>query len=675
LARRILLCIVGIPCLLTLACAARGATITNSYAGTQTVSGYLTNDPPDILAVQVASGIVTFTGANAYSGGTEVLGGSTNVAYSTSPLGSGDVAVRSGGALQLDQRALQGVTLANSFYLNGGSTLQNISGPWNAATTITLSNNVFLGGAATVVVGSPGETFSTLRFSGVVRNDGGSAGSLTVRGGEDPAHQQYLQLYGNNAYSGGTTIGAYGYVWAGHSNALGTASLNVQSNGQLWLVSGVTVTNDIAFQDGSLLRSKNGNEGLDGTITLNGTASLYSGYDGAALILYLNRGGGRITGAGGLNLYRAYWNTDSGDRFYLYGDNDYTGTTAILNGAQATAFHANAFGVNANTVLVQSASANGISSVAIDSTLAAGLHPNKTLRLNANGLFYQPRGTALANAQILAGGGLRFVNGGAGVRTNSGPITAVSGTTSAISSGSSGGDQWYQTGTMSGSGAIVLSGYRNDNDTYLHFNGENSGYSGTITDTRTGGFDRRYVGSDNGLGTGSYVMQGATTNDTMLRLDRSVTLANVFAGTGKVDGQFYTLTHTGTLAPGATNVIGGLAFASTGAGKLDFRGTYRWKYDATTNDSVGTGALVFGNPGGQATLNVSWIGAGEPPAPPSEGATYTLFKYAGIDPAIMTPWTVTTLGKLRGEVSVEAAAKRVILTLKPPPAGILFVVR
>jgi autotransporter-associated beta strand protein len=647
-------------------------TVTNAFSGTQTVASNLVDSGGNVLAVQVASGVVTFTGTNSYSGGTEVLGGSTNVASSavattTTPLGGGPVTVRANGALTVDNARLGGLILTNSLYLNDGAWLQN-SGDVVGGNQVAFSNDtVSLGGAVKVfVTGSAngGGPRTYLGLFGTVQNDGASVGSLMVTGS---AYTGYLadgalRLGASNTFSGGITVRNNGRLEAWHNNAFGTGSLTFDANSILRLIA-KTVTNDIAFANTSAVYVRNGNGGLDGTLTLSGQP-VFCGGDDNVRTLYLNQNGGRMTGAGGPVFITGYWNGEN--NFNLYGNSDFTGTAIVSNRARVVAFHSNAFGTAANAVRLQSVGGyNGHSSLRPDSTLPNGLNGNKSFSLGPAGTVVQPRGTIWSNSITMDGGYLSFSSSGSGARTNAGAITANSGTVSTIDGGGRASGDWYQTGTLSGNGAILLSGYRTDDDVKLHFAGNGSGYSGSITNLRSGAYTWRYVGGDNALGTGIYYMLGQTTNETMLQLDRGVALANTFAGTGRVDCLTYTLTNNGTLAPGDAATIGKLFFASSGAGKLDFRGTVKVKYTLGTNDLIGTSALTFGAAGGQAAVNAVWLGGGSAPVPAVAGTNLVLFTYYGTDPVISTPWTVTAPRGIVGAVSVNTSAKKVILTLTP----------
>lgn len=142
-----------------------------------------------------------------------------------------------------------------------------------------------------------------------------------------------------------------------------------------------------------------------------------------------------------------------------------------------------------------------------------------------------------------------------------------------------------------------------------------------------------------------------------LGLDFTASMTNAFTGAGRIytGANTLTLAAGGSISPGAT---GGSSGTDTFlADNLDFRGTYNWDYAAGTNDVIACGTVAFG---GSATLAI----AGDPPF-----GTYTLFAYTGANPASLGSWSVTGLSRKVGIVKLDAAGKRVVLQVRPAPAG------
>lgn len=162
----------------------------------------------------------------------------------------------------------------------------------------------------------------------------------------------------------------------------------------------------------------------------------------------------------------------------------------------------------------------------------------------------------------------------------------------------------------------------------------------------------------NALGTGAatvYLESG-----TMLDIFTNALPNKTIKGTGQVT-TYNAAPLTATLSPAGESALGTLSI-----GSLDFRGTYTWEYGATGADLVQASGLAFG---GSVTLNVTWLGEGSAPA-----GSYTLFNYSGADPAPGT-WTVNAPSGLAGAVTVDAANKRVLLTLSKSTFGTLIMFR
>lgn len=151
-----------------------------------------------------------------------------------------------------------------------------------------------------------------------------------------------------------------------------------------------------------------------------------------------------------------------------------------------------------------------------------------------------------------------------------------------------------------------------------------------------------------------------------LDLAGSYTLNNDISGDGRITTGANTLTlgPNGSLSPGFS--VGTLT-----VGNLDFRGTLYWEFDATNStDVVACETLTFGGSAAKK-VHASWLGTGEAPL-----GTYTLFTYTGADPTVVpSEWAVLAPPKRAGSVSVDAANKRVVLTLTRLPEGSMLMVR
>ncbi|ELD6945870.1 autotransporter-associated beta strand repeat-containing protein [Salmonella enterica] len=274
---------------------------------------------------------LTLSGANSYTGGTTISGG-TLVATSVDALGSGDVT---------DNATLEMNT--------GGDFANNIGGTGSVVKsgdkTLTLSgSNIYTGGtlisggtliATNVDALGTGDVTdnATLEMNtgGDFANAIGGTGSVVKSGDET------LTLSGSNIYTGGTTISG-GTLVATNVEALGSG--DVTDNATLELNTGGTFDNVIS---GSGQVVKSGDDALtlsgnnsytggtlisDGTLVASNVEALGSGDVTNDAVLELNTGGdfdNAISGSGQV--------VKSGDEtLTLSGANSYTGGTLISGG-------------------------------------------------------------------------------------------------------------------------------------------------------------------------------------------------------------------------------------------------------------------------------------------------------------------------------------------------------
>ncbi|RFX34001.1 autotransporter outer membrane beta-barrel domain-containing protein [Salmonella enterica] len=288
---------------------------------------------------------LTLSGSNTYTGGTTISGG-TLVASNVEALGSGDVtdnatlemntggdfANNIGGTGSVVKSGDETLTLSGANSYTGGTT---ISGGTLVASNVEALGTGDVTDNATLELNTGGDFDNAISGSGQV-----------VKSGD-----KTLTLSGINSYTGGTTISG-GTLVASNVDALGSG--DVTDNATLELNTGGDFANNIGGT-GSVVKSG------DKTLTLSGTNSYTGGttISGGTLVannvealgtgdvtnnatLELNTGGdfdNAISGSGQV--------VKSGDKtLTLSGANSYSGATTI-SGGTLIATHVNALGTGA----------------------------------------------------------------------------------------------------------------------------------------------------------------------------------------------------------------------------------------------------------------------------------------------------------------------------------------
>ncbi|EKC9959500.1 autotransporter-associated beta strand repeat-containing protein [Salmonella enterica] len=288
---------------------------------------------------------LTLSGANSYTGGTTISGG-TLVATNVEALGSGDVTdnavleLNTGGTFdnvisgsgQVVKSGDEMLTLSGANSYTGGTT---ISGGTLVATNVEALGSGDVTDNATLELNTGGTFDNVISGSGQV-----------VKSGDDA-----LTLSGNNSYTGGTLISG-GTLVASNVDALGSG--DVTDNATLEMNTGGDFDNAIS---GSGQVVKSGDETLTlsgansytggttisgGTLVANNVEALGTGDVTNNATLELNTGGdfdNAISGSGQV--------VKSGDKtLTLSGANSYSGATTI-SGGTLIATHVNALGTGA----------------------------------------------------------------------------------------------------------------------------------------------------------------------------------------------------------------------------------------------------------------------------------------------------------------------------------------
>ncbi|MBJ5626138.1 autotransporter-associated beta strand repeat-containing protein [Salmonella enterica subsp. enterica serovar Derby] len=275
--------------------------------------------------------MLTLSGANSYTGGTTISGG-TLVASNVEALGSGDVTDNAtlelntggdfdnniGGTGSVVKSGDKTLTLSGANSYTGGTT---ISGGTLVATNVEALGSGDVTDNATLELNTGGTFDNVISGSGQV-----------VKSGDE-----MLTLSGANSYTGGTTISG-GTLVASNVEALGSG--DVTDNATLELNTGGDFDNAIS---GSGQVVKSGDDALtlsgnnsytggtlisDGTLVASNVEALGSGDVTNDAVLELNTGGdfdNAISGSGQV--------VKSGDKtLTLSGANSYTGGTTISGG-------------------------------------------------------------------------------------------------------------------------------------------------------------------------------------------------------------------------------------------------------------------------------------------------------------------------------------------------------
>ncbi|MFP5662660.1 autotransporter-associated beta strand repeat-containing protein, partial [Salmonella sp. 741265115_PSA] len=500
------------------------------------------------------------SGANSYTGGTTISGG-TLVATNVEALGSGDVTDNAVLELNTGGDFTNAISGSGQVVKSGDKTL-TLSGAnsYTGGTTISggtlVASNVEALGTGDITDNATLE----LNAGGDFANNIGGTGSVVKSG------DKTLTLSGSNTYTGGTTISG-GTLVATNVEALGTG--NVTDNATLELSTGGDFANNIGGT-GSVVKSG------DETLTLSGANSYTGGttISGGTLVasnvealgtgdvtdnatLELNTGGdfdNAISGSGQV--------VKSGDKtLTLSGANSYSGATTISGG----------------TLVATNVDALGSGDVTDDATLELNTGGTFDNAISGSGQVVKSGDETLTLSGTNTYSGGTLISGGTLVASNVEALGTGDVTNDAVLELNTGGTF---DNAISGSGQVVKSG-----DKMLTLSGANSYSGGTLIS------DGTLVASNvEALGSGD------VTNDAVLELNTGGTFDNVISGSGKVEksgDDALTLSGSNTYT-GGTLISGGTLVASN----VEALGTG----DVTDN------ATLALNAGGDFTNNIGGTG-------------------------------------------------------------------
>ncbi|MGJ8642874.1 MAG: autotransporter-associated beta strand repeat-containing protein [Luteolibacter sp.] len=538
-------------------------TLAIAGAGATNLSGIISDGGASSLALSTSGGgTLTLTGANTFTGGGTLDGGTVNI-NNASALGTG--AYNFNGGLTFDNTSGAAITNTgnNAIILNGavtftGSNALNL-GTGNVTLTANRTINVLTGGELTI---------------GGVIDDGASSFRLTVGGGANGVQGGTLVLNGNNTYNLGTTIGRNNTLRVGHDNALGTGTVTLGREGAfLELTNGVDIGNALTMANSA---NPNGARGIrvfgtNATAEFSGTINKAENTAGDFRVIAAD--GQTLTLSGVIsNNANSNVNLTGAGLVIISGNNTHDEQT-ILTGVNGTVrlAHDNATGSAGLALNSTGATAELAEGINISETLNVANGGNqKILALQTGATSAEWSGAVIINERT-ASNYLGLSSDGAGVLTISGNISsAVAAANSDI--------------RKDGTGTVVLSG----SNTYV---GDTIVTNGTL---QLGVAD----GVSSGAGVGNFSMSADTGLTATLDLNGFDQTLNGFSSSGLgsniVDNTAVgpaTLTigendGTGTFNGVIQDTGGDLAITKTGAGSITLTGANT--YTSTTTVSGGT---------------------------------------------------------------------------------------
>ncbi|MER3300092.1 autotransporter outer membrane beta-barrel domain-containing protein [Salmonella enterica] len=559
---------------------------------------------------------LTLSGANSYTGGTTISGG-TLVATNVEALGSGDVTDNA--TLELNTGGtFDNVISGSGQVVKSGDEMLTLSGAnsYTGGTTISggtlVVSNVEALGSGDVTDNATLE----LNTGGDFDNNIGGTGSVVKSG------DKTLTLSGANSYTGGTTISG-GTLVATNVEALGTgaidnrASLLLDASGQFAVTDLTTESGgNTEIGAGSTLQATTLTQKSDSTLTINLNSNTADPVIHAASQVSL-AGTLDITGVGDvLNSDPA--STDDLDTFTLIAsDKTIAGDFEKLTVAGMDADLADFITVDGRiddtgkqyeltTALTWYADrddavtdahgtfnlTNADGSFAVNTVLEnvdATLDPASATGWDGTSLIKQGAGTLILNAENTYTGGTT-ISGGTLVATNVDALGSGDVTDDATLELNTGGTF---DNAISGSGQVVKSG-----DKMLTLSGANSYSGGTLIS------DGTLVASNvEALGTGD------VTNDAVLELNTGGDFDNAISGSGQVvksGDETLTLSGSNTYT-GGTLISGGTLVASNvealGSGDVTDNATLELNTGGTFDNVIsGSGQVVKS---GDKTLTLS----------------------------------------------------------------------
>ncbi|ECN3680125.1 fibronectin-binding autotransporter adhesin ShdA [Salmonella enterica subsp. enterica serovar Infantis] len=289
------------------------------------------------------------TGANNYSGGTTISGGTLTADHADS-LGSGDI--DNSGVLQVGEGELENTLFGSGSLVKTGTGELTLSGDNTYSGGTTISDGTLTADHAdSLGTGAVANSGVLQVGEGELENTLSGSGSLVKTGTGE------LTLSGDNTYSGGTTITG-GTLMADHADSLGTGA--IANSGVLQVGEGEL--ENMLSGSGSLVKTGTGELTLSGDNSYSGATTITDGTLIAANVNAL--GSGNIDNSGTLML-------DAEGEFNLANVATQSGATTEL--ARGTTLNVDSLTQQADSTLnIDLSKANGESAITADSVTLGG---------------------------------------------------------------------------------------------------------------------------------------------------------------------------------------------------------------------------------------------------------------------------------------------------------------
>ncbi|EBH7154465.1 fibronectin-binding autotransporter adhesin ShdA [Salmonella enterica] len=299
--------------------------------------------------VKSGSDELIVTGANDYSGGTTISGGTLTADHADS-LGTGTIA--NNGVLQVGEGELKNTLSGTGSLVKIGTGELTLNGDNDYSGGTTIDDGVLIAdNADSLGTGAVANNGVLQVGEGELKNTLSGTGSLVKIGTGE------LALNGDNDYSGGTTIDD-GVLIADNADSLGTGA--VANNGELQVGEG-ELENTLSGS-GSLVKTGTGELTLNGDNSYSGGTTITGGTLIAANVNAL--GGGDVDNAGTLKL-------DAEGEFNLANVTTQSGATTELS--KGTTLNVDSLTQQADSTLnIDLSKTNGESAITADSVSLAG---------------------------------------------------------------------------------------------------------------------------------------------------------------------------------------------------------------------------------------------------------------------------------------------------------------